>query len=402
MFVLITGKPRSGKSYYAVDFMVKNKSNYHNIYANVNGLKMQDNIKSLNFKKLMFIVEECKKLYDSGLDELGGETDINIIDKPIVDYLLSIGFISLNPKYPLYIDAKEKRKSLPFISRVYLSLFKPLKVVPKILSVLIIMDEAQNQLPSMINGKRAVPDDLVSWWISYHGHLYMDVFLLSQNYHKINAGYIYDIEYFLNAIPASQSILGVNSSHFTYKHHLATPYNGTNLSNKIRVKKTKEVFDSYESGDSVRTKSAILPYVFYALFGVALVYIIFYFVTHFLWKNSITDAELESKKINSSVEVATNTKRKIKIVDSDNILFELKYLKFNCIQNTCTNKLKKIDFQVDDLENLLKNTDSKYLRSVKRSSFFSELYLLVSPTFLGLFTNQGANDEQIKGFTLIN
>ena len=63
MFVVITGKPRSGKSAYAIDYMLKNKENYHNIYSDINGLKKHDNIKLLNFKSIHSIITKCMNIY---------------------------------------------------------------------------------------------------------------------------------------------------------------------------------------------------------------------------------------------------------------------------------------------------------------------------------------------------
>jgi len=60
MFVLVTGKPGSGKSYYAIDYMFSNKENYFSIESNINGLKFDGNIVALNFKRLHNIIPPQK------------------------------------------------------------------------------------------------------------------------------------------------------------------------------------------------------------------------------------------------------------------------------------------------------------------------------------------------------
>ena len=110
MFIAITGEPGSGKSAYAVDYILKNKDNFKNVYCNINGLIMHDNLKALNFKKLHEIISDCKDIYDEQILKLGDEKNNNVIDEPIVQYLLSIGFISENKNYDKYVEEKKQKR----------------------------------------------------------------------------------------------------------------------------------------------------------------------------------------------------------------------------------------------------------------------------------------------------
>ena len=403
MFVMVTGSPGSGKSAYAVDYMLTHKKDYRNIYANINGLKMHDNIKPLNFRDLLEIITQCKEIYDNQIAILGDDgSEENVIDAPIVDYLLQVGFIEKNKAYDHYLSRLKKRDNIKGLTKYFLDIFRPIYSVPEYLPSLFIFDEAQNQFPQIgSNGKDAPADLVIAWWVSYHRHLYMDVFLITQYYHKVHKSYRRDIEYFLDAVPSSKSLLGGSSVSFSYDHYLSTPYYPKNkLPKRKKVKKRKELFEAYSSGDKVRTKSAVLPLIIFSALAVVLVIVIFMFVKD-RW--SASDQPTTPKTYDKTKQPTRSKYTKTKssnrdpdfsIGDSDS------YIGLICSGMHCTNKRFNISLNLDHLKDLLKATDSRYLSSTRFSDNYSTVYLLASPQFKNLF--KGAYNEKNKGgFTLI-
>ncbi len=400
MFVLVTGKPRSGKTAYAVDFMLRKQKDYYNIYSNVNGLKMQDNIKPLNFNEILSIMEHCKMIYDNQIAMLGDNLSSNVIDDPIIDYLLDIKFIVLNPAYAVYLTSIKEREAKSYFNKLFLNFFKPIAPIAKYKPTLLIIDEAQNHFGAedKITGKKASVDPVIVWWISYHGHLFTDVFLLSQNYKKIHPAYLYDIEYFLNAF---SSKLQLFTTKFKYNHYVATPYHKTNIAKKEYVKKRKEIFEAYESGDKVRTKSLILPLLGYSLLGLIVVSALFTYIAYGL--TSSDNNSVKTSQNQNHIQKA-NTQRPdthIQVIEEQISFSKLKYIKLICIKNTCQNKKNNISLEIDDLQDLLKNTQSTYLRSNKFGNGMAVVYVLASSDFLGLF-NKGAENEKRKNFNILN
>ncbi len=132
---------------------------------------------------------------------------------------------------------------LPLLSS-FMNMVKPLKSEPKYKPSLFVIDEAQNHFSSIdkTTGRAASADPVLIWWIAYHRHLCMDVVLLTQHYDKLHTSYLKDIEYFLDAVPASR-IVGLS---FKYNKYIKIPYYKTNLAETIKLKKKKEVFDLYD------------------------------------------------------------------------------------------------------------------------------------------------------------
>ena len=71
---------------------------------------------------------------------------------------------------------------------------------------LFVIDEAHNFFQTK--------DDVLVWWLTYHRHLYQDIFLITQNLALIDRKYKPLAEYFYKAVPSS---LRLNKKVFKYK-----------------------------------------------------------------------------------------------------------------------------------------------------------------------------------------
>lgn len=398
MFVVVTGKPGSGKSAYGVNLVLSKKDEYRDIYSNINGLKMGGNIKALNFNRLKEIITDCKNIYDYQISKLGEVGNINVIDEPILEYLLSVDFIEYNKAYDDYLEALKVRKSKNILLRLFLDIFKKIIKVPKYKPNLFLIDEAQNHLPSidLITGKTASADPVLVWWVSYHRHLYMDVILLTQQYQKLHSSYLRDVQFFLNAVDADNTILGDKTPYFKYIKHMSTPFFKTNKAGFVKVNKTKKLFNLYESGDKVRTKSAVLPYIYLALFLLVVAGGVFSYAIDSLGSGEHVD---DNSSMVSDSPIDSRIIRNVKQNTFSNEQFF--YIKLNCIAETCINKEHKININVDDLNTTLSTTKSKILTVSTFGEFYGSITLLVTSDFIKLF--QGVqNVKNNKNFSLLN
>ncbi|SFV90758.1 hypothetical protein MNB_SV-4-1 [hydrothermal vent metagenome] len=351
---------------------------------------------------VLYIIAECKRIYDSQIASLGDGSQTNVIDEPIIDYLLSIGFIELNPAYEEYQKELNHRDTLnPYFASV-LNTVKPLKAQPKYKPSLFVIDEAQNHFSSVdkTTGRAASADPVLIWWIAYHRHLCMDVILLTQHYDKLHSAYLKDIEYFLEAVPASR-IVGLS---FKYNKYIKIPYYKTNLAETIKLKKKKEVFELYDSGDRVRSKNVVLPWIFLSLLGLVVVVLIFYYVSHYMFGGN------KSK-------VSSNMQKKLEITKNHEIFYQkhspakkvkvksfsasgLKYLRFVCIGTRCSNSMNNIVFDLTDLKSVIDSTGSRFLRQriVNSRLQITELTVLASFDFMDLFKQEerGIKDEVLS------
>ncbi|MEA2047290.1 MAG: hypothetical protein U9O64_02450 [Campylobacterota bacterium] len=397
MFVAITGEPGSGKSAYAVDYIITHKEEYQNVYVNINGFKMHDNIQPLNFPSLIDILTNCKYIYDTQIAELGNAGNENSIDEPIVEYLKDIGFIEKNPKYELYKTAHEERKKETTLKKTLLNIFKPIKKEPEFLPTLFVIDEVQNHMGAIdpnTGKEQKTADPILTWWVSYHRHLFMDVLILSQQYQKIHIAYRRDIAYFLDAIESQSLVLGKGSPNFVYNKHKDSPYSKKNNAGKVRVKKRAALFEAYQSGDAVRSKSVIVPYIMYAI-G-------FFILAYLAFLNVVSGLESDSNENNITTQTtqAINTIRRINHNESYVLSDKLFYIKLKCISDICKNPTYKIDINIADLNETVTTTQSKILSIKTFSPELGEVSLLASTQFLILF--QGATNENKKNNNSFN
>jgi zona occludens toxin len=393
MFIFVDGIPKSGKSYYSVNYMQENLDNYSKIYTNINGMKMTDKIRPLNFDKIKNIVLECYQIFQKASSELDENTEVINLDDVFIDYLLDINFLEKNPRFDNYINEKKRRDSLSYFSKVLINIRKPLVRETEYLRVLLVIDECYNYFEAKSSEK------LLLWLISYHAHLFLDVILMSQSPEDINRAYQNRVNYFLHTMDSSRGIFNLK---FRYQKHLKYPFN-TNPKygayvGDIKIKKKDEVFKMYKAGDKGSTKSAVLPYIFLSVGILFFLLLLVYLIQAYAFGNSEKSESVPSEVVfTSNKQLNNNTSYIEKTSVSDT-----KYILFNCISESCSNKELKIKLDIEDLKFLVDNTDSKFLSTKKYSSNFGIVSLLASKDFLNLF--QGANNgkDNTQGFSLIN
>jgi len=290
MLCYFTGIPGSGKSYYAVNTLYNNfskeaknqktfKKKYEYCYTNINGLKYDklENVYPLDFEVLLKCLTRLHKHYKAKKDDA---------------YL-----IRLSKRY-------------------------------KVNNALFIIDECHNEFGDL--------KTVLVWWLTYHRHLYHDIYLITQNLALVHAKYKPIAEAFYKAVPRS---LSFNPLYFKYKYYVGSRMTKADYVNTIKIKKRKEVFALYVSGDNVEVKNLILKFVVIAVLIFALVFGIFTFISSYFKKQASTkDASQNTVEQNTAfphvkeVSVTPTSQQ-----DNDDFLSK-KMLILNCSFSTCSNR----------------------------------------------------------------
>ena len=289
MISYFTGVPGSGKSYFAVDTLYNNfskdsqkskkfKKKYEYCYTNINGLKYEllNNVYRFDFDVFYKCLERLHKHYKAKKDD-------NYLQK---------------------------------LTRRY-----------KLNNTLFILDEAHNFFDTR--------NPVLVWWFTYHRHLYHDLMLITQSMSLVELKYKPLAEEFYKATPKS---LSFNPFNFTYKMYVESRMSKISYGGKVTIKKRKEVFALYQSGDSVETKNLIFKFILIAVlvFG-SLGFLISYITNKSAPKTS------NVSKVEKSITKTKNTMTQKIIEDEseeepqDDLPYsEKKFLKVSCGISDCS------------------------------------------------------------------
>jgi len=368
MAKLITGIQGSGKSYKAMHEIATSKDKYYRVYSNLDKLINTHTIFSLDFNYFVtYGLKECFKIM------VTNNRDMEVNEELSNDEIFKL-ITTQNVSFDDAIDHLKEIGILP-------------SVVNEDNRILMIIDEAQDYF-----GKSAKLSSELIWFITQHRHLYIEVILLTQDVSLIRSDYklfneIYD------AVPPVKQF---DKNYFTYHQYAGLPISEGNYVGKIKLKRDQKIFAMYQSGDKVESPNILKRFIWMAVAAVLIVGVSLYLLFDQFGGKKKKVTENSSKKT-VSVIGDTTSKTEIHIISNYN---DFKYIDLHCMGSQCKNKKYAINVQVDDLQDLLKNTQSKFLRKKMLSSNYALVYLLVSPDFLGLFKKGSEKNE--KGFSFIN
>jgi zona occludens toxin len=327
MFICIDGIMGSGKTYYAVHKIYNSMQEYYKIYTNINEFNFKYNIQKLDWSNLRAHLVNLNEIYK---DESTDDTNL-------VEYLSNNDIIG---------EKKER--------------------------TLLVIDEAHNFFDKK--------DDILTWFITYHRHIYIDVILITQSYTLLNREYYKLMEYYIMATHASRRLI---SSNFSYQKYMSAPFNDKSFVGYETLSHNKVVFDLYQSGDKVKVKSFARKYLLYAI-----IIIIALLVGFSLFLNKFFSPQ---KALENNVNNITKT---AKVEKLDNIYNS--FVQINCISQKCIINNTKI--YLSDLEYLIKITNSRVVSRKVYSSSYTEMSLLVTLQFLNLITKEKNEKNNIISF----
>jgi len=227
----IAGKPRSGKTFFAVkklnDILYEKEVSYSYVFTNVGGLK-----------------------YDK-LNDIASEQNKNLLYRPLKFSKL---YIHLKALYKIaVIDELDDEYLLDYCFDHDLN------------NALIVIDEFHNFFNKQ--------DKILIWWLTYHGHLFQDIFLITQNKALVASCYRQIPEYFTKALPASHR---VQADSLRYEEYSDYANSKAELIRSFSLKTDPKIFNLYKSGDVKKPKlflwKKILGFAFTILIVIGLFY----------------------------------------------------------------------------------------------------------------------------------
>jgi len=254
------GKPRSGKTYRAVDLIYKEyistdkPPKFTNILTNIGGFK---------FKEI-------------------NEIFLNRGSKSVAYKLHWNDFYThLSKMYEMAMQDKSDDE----LNRYAYS--------HKINDCLIILDEASLYMKKY--------DDVISWYLAYHGHFKVRIIIIAQSPKQINPEYLSHTEIFYVAQPQSKQL---TNNQLRYIHYSDIPFSKDNKFSSNTIKTSQDVYNLYKSGEVDKPKKIIYKFIGIALFALIFIALV---VNHFvnnLEERVQIDDENSSK--NSSYSVSKN------------------------------------------------------------------------------------------------
>ena len=250
MITYLIGNPGSGKTYYAA-YMIyqlflfepkktfltkfvkpKEKPDYSFCYTNINEFKFElcDKFKKFDFDEFYLGLRNLYALYKTGATD----NEVN-----------------------------EKAKELNLYGCVF------------------VLDECHN----FFKDKK---DEILVWWLTYHRHLYQDIYLITQDLTLVNNEYKRIAEKFYRAVDSSRRLF---SKKFRYEVYASYRLYKKDQLEIINIPFLQEVFDLYHSGQSSNKKSFVRFYFLLAIVIFILLIFYFYFVVVSIFRGDTSEPE---------------------------------------------------------------------------------------------------------------
>jgi zona occludens toxin len=360
MIQFLTGVIGSGKTYYAINFIVKN-------FAKDEELK-----KKIDKRFELEPLQRCL-------------TNINELDIDSFNNVYSLNFKefyeNLKVGYTAYQDGATDTE------------LNEIKEVEAINHSLIVLDECHNFLQKK--------DDVLVWWLSYARHMYMEVILISQDLALVDAKYKKFSEYFFKAQPSS---LRIFNNYMRYSQYTDSTFYNTRKVGTIKVKIIPEIFELYGSGKNINNESFIKKFILLGVFLLLFMFLLIYGIR--LYWSPTDNSENEPKKevkVNSPAKkekIIIPTKKEIKPLK-----VEQEMLVFYCDSTICIyeHNYYPVDYLFKVLS-IVKNY--KIIYKNKLDFNFIEYYILVPNSFKSKYlilnhqenNKKGANEENNNTF----
>jgi len=328
----ITGVARSGKSYfstYQIYNMYKNelkkvnvftqwyryyikplppKTYYETTYTNINqfNFDFHPRIKKLDFHKLVEYLEILHQLQ-------------------VIDGLTDDELIIEAKKYGLY-------------------------------NCLIIVDEAAHYFTKPT-------DKVLIWWLTYHGHLYQDIHIISQHIDQIPSDYLKNGEFFYKVYPPSKAIF---KNKFSIGLYSCIKFYKNCKVQDLTIPFLPAVGNLYISGKKAPRKPILKKFI--PIF-IGLILFLWFAISNFFSTNkeAIEANRIDDVNVSNSTNKYKNISKKEIVTDKkviNNDLSKYKFVEFDCIHDYCfSKKYKKVP--ISFILFLFENNDLIYVNKKK-------------------------------------
>ena len=243
--------------------------------------------------------------------------------------------------------------------------------------VFIVLDEAHNFL-------KVKEDSVLVWWLTYHRHLYQDIYLITQDLSLISNEYKRIAEHFLKAVDSAKRLF---KNKFRYILYGSYKMYQKDAMQKFHIPYLQEVFDLYHSGQSSSQKSFVRKFFYFALFLFIALSIYFYFFLKSLSSDvSETRPDLESpgaqlSYLNANPLPAHQPKptpqAQDKIQTPQTYIYNL-----SCIDDVCRFANEKYTFPYGFISHAISGSKPLYFYSTTKSKYMTEYFIVLGSDVL--------------------
>lgn len=376
MITYIVGNPGSGKSYFAV---------YKLWYMFIYKPKPAKGFLSKIFKPKL---PENKYLYAyTNINEFKFE-----LDERLLKFDYDEVYANLAKLYNAYKVEKKTDKELIEIAKE-MRLYK----------VLFIVDEIHNYF-------KAKEDPVLVWWVTYHRHLYQDLYFITQDLSLVNNEYKRVGEKFYRAIDSSKRLFSkrFKYAYFTsYKMFLSDRVNNFN----INLPFNQEIFNLYHSGQDSESKSVVKFFMVAGLIITLITILSFIYVLNTTFavpdEYSAAPSENLTPQVSAASAASSRVSKPAYPVKSDDEPLEAAYIyEIVCVADSCRFKGGSGSFPYTYVSFVISSHKPAYFYSTTKNKHYVEYYLVFkSPVLdtikLALFqkSNKGALYENSQKTT---
>jgi len=246
----------------------------------------------------------------------------------------------------------------------------------KLYEALFVIDECHNYFDK--------ENVILTWWLTYHGHLHQDIIFITQNLDLVFTGYTKIAEFFYKAVPPSSRFF---SNKFRYVQYNSSKCFQKDKIGDFHVPMIPAIFKMYVSGASNNSPSQVKKYLMYFMVLFVLLIIVFkVFLSQFdTEKKETVKQEVQDQNQSFTPLLETNTTVKDKktsilksqkqdVNDTKNELFEVR-----CIDMLCT--YKGTDFPKPLLNKLTAKLEPEFIWFFNDGSYIQYFVMLPSDTF---------------------
>jgi len=241
-------------------------------------------------------------------------------------------------------------------------------------------------------------DEVITWWLTYHGHLHQEIHLITQKMDLVPKKYKDIAEFFYKAYPSSNQ---VSSKNFRYSLHTSSAYHQKDSKTNIFIPFQKEVFTLYKSGKAQERVNKLKK--FYIIVPLLLLFLVI-FVVWFLSSLS-PDSNLQEstdpliENFDSKSENITNNQvNDIQIENNIAIDRDIYLFSFYCINDVCT--YDNVSFPISFIQFYFKNNKPLYYDMTLISKNYVNYSILTSKKFNDLivfnFKKRKKEDEKVN------
>lgn len=331
MISILTGLPRSGKSYRAVwyiqkhfiDVKSKDYDKHTYLYTNIGGFKHE-------------LVNET--LMQNPIDN-GTDQPDTLKESVYLDWAV---FYPKLQKLHEMAKADKPDEELLVYARYH-----------KLTPALFVIDEAYRFYTK-------TSDPTLVWWHGYHGHLGHDILIIIHRPSLMHSDYKAHTEEFIDAQPKSKALF---SNQFRYFYYSIDNYSKTNRYHSDKLQADPDIFALYKSGDLHNPKKIVYKFIFIAILALLFILFLAYYFLHVIKKQTHIDQN-DFPVVEQSINPYDGNTTTMPLAKSSSTPFLNLALRVRCDRENCSrvdNQYKINYIPRHYFEQLLKTVDHKYL-----------------------------------------